>query len=374
MLKQCRRTLALLVYMLAVLVVSPAFSDEADFSVTLKKAQAGDIQAKFDLGCMYGTGNGVERNEKKAAMWFRNAAELGHAAAQYHLGACYENGFGVDKDSAQAEFWYHKAAEQEYIGPFIISLEVTNNTPSQDNDFHRDFGDSSALIKQSATKQDETEEIINRKNAIFIAWTLDRAVANIQANLYNLAYEHAKLASQFYISLCSEGVMYKISGTRYREIYEQFEAIKNLILNHTGKKNIEAEILDMIESLKIKIYKDALVLDGQIKADEPDEAGKRLYTEMENYASKPYPTSAQSFQNTWKESSMSFSKNSNTYSMPFSNNLCDICHGSGTCQVCHGKRQYYIGSYGFGPGTYVKCQGCNGDGKCEYCRGTGRKQ
>ena len=51
---------------------------------------------------------------------------------------------------------------------------------------------------------------------------------------------------------------------------------------------------------------------------------------------------------------------------------CSMCNGSGICQVCFGKRNYYITSYGNGPGTYVDCQGCQGTGKCWVCNGTGR--
>ena len=55
---------------------------------------------------------GVEQNYRKAAKWWRKAAEQGHKNAQYNLGLAYDNGKGVEKDHSAAMEWYHKAAEQ----------------------------------------------------------------------------------------------------------------------------------------------------------------------------------------------------------------------------------------------------------------------
>lgn len=84
--------------------------------------------AQYYLGCCYCRGRGADKDTKKAAKWFRRAAELGHLEAQIELGLCYvgngvasntdsfyfaecfENGVGVDQDMNKAKEWYQRAA------------------------------------------------------------------------------------------------------------------------------------------------------------------------------------------------------------------------------------------------------------------------
>jgi len=57
-------------------------------------------------------GQGVARDEKEAAKWYRRAAEQGLAAAQYNLAAMYVIGRGVPQSNAEALKWYRQAADQ----------------------------------------------------------------------------------------------------------------------------------------------------------------------------------------------------------------------------------------------------------------------
>jgi TPR repeat protein len=66
--------------------------------------------AQYFLGRMYAAGQGVEKNSKTAAEWFRKAAEKGVGDAQYRLGAMYESGEGVPTDMEYAYGWYSVAA------------------------------------------------------------------------------------------------------------------------------------------------------------------------------------------------------------------------------------------------------------------------
>jgi TPR repeat protein len=77
-----------------------------------KAAEQGDAGAQYNLGVMYGTGQGVQQDHKQAVKWFRMAAEQGDAKAQAYLGESYDNGQGVPQDYKQAVKWYRKAAEQ----------------------------------------------------------------------------------------------------------------------------------------------------------------------------------------------------------------------------------------------------------------------
>ena len=71
-----------------------------------------DAQVQFDFGVVHELGQGAPQDYKKAAMWYRMAAEQGHADAQNNLGWLYENGKGVPQDFSEAVSWYLEAAEQ----------------------------------------------------------------------------------------------------------------------------------------------------------------------------------------------------------------------------------------------------------------------
>ena len=75
-----------------------------DVKDVLKRAEAGDAEAQFLLGCFYTRkqpplrrdpgidlerGRCVIKSEPLAGKWFRKAAMQGHAAAQFRLGRCY---------------------------------------------------------------------------------------------------------------------------------------------------------------------------------------------------------------------------------------------------------------------------------------------
>lgn len=67
----------------------------------------------YNQGVKYYTGkNGTDKNDVKAADFFKKSAELGYAQAQYWLGRCYYYGVGVTKNYQEAISWFSKAAEQ----------------------------------------------------------------------------------------------------------------------------------------------------------------------------------------------------------------------------------------------------------------------
>jgi uncharacterized protein len=80
----------------------------------LPLAEQGDADAQYNLGAMYGNGQGVPQDYKEAVKWFRLAAEQGFAIAQSNLGAMYEKGTGVPQDYKEAVKWYRLSAEQGF--------------------------------------------------------------------------------------------------------------------------------------------------------------------------------------------------------------------------------------------------------------------
>ncbi len=100
-------------------------SEEEAFGLSRyrKAAEKGVAEAQYNLGFMYGEGEGVPQNFAEAVKWYRKAAEQGMAGAQFSLGLMYRNGQGVPRDYARAAKWYRKAAEQGFtIAQYSLGL------------------------------------------------------------------------------------------------------------------------------------------------------------------------------------------------------------------------------------------------------------
>jgi len=104
--------LLLLVGMLAVIGWAENTKPEPYSPELVKKAEAGDATAQYDLGECYHWGKGVTYDEQEAVKWFTKAAEQGNAVAQGYLAACYGNGIGVAKDEKKAMKWLARSAKQ----------------------------------------------------------------------------------------------------------------------------------------------------------------------------------------------------------------------------------------------------------------------
>ena len=86
-----------------------------------------EANARFRLGYMYGTGQGVPKDDAKAVSWYRKAAGQGHARAQYNLGAAYANGTGVIRSKETAVEWFFEAG-QSFVreGKRALALRVVD--------------------------------------------------------------------------------------------------------------------------------------------------------------------------------------------------------------------------------------------------------
>lgn len=79
-------------------------------------ADAGDANACYGMGLLYGNGFGVDMNDDLALKYYGVAADKGHADAQYSLGIMHQNGWGVPVDEVEGMKWYLLAAEQGIVG------------------------------------------------------------------------------------------------------------------------------------------------------------------------------------------------------------------------------------------------------------------
>jgi TPR repeat protein len=75
-------------------------------------ADAGDADAAYGMGLLYGNGFGVDMNDELALKYYGIAAEKGHADAAFNLAVMYQNGWGVPQDDEIANQWYLIAADK----------------------------------------------------------------------------------------------------------------------------------------------------------------------------------------------------------------------------------------------------------------------
>ena len=80
-------------------------------SAIRKAAKAGNPEAQFRLGVMYGNGDGVALDHAQACEWFEKAAAQGHENSLITLAWMYANGTGVDVDEDRSRELYLAAAE-----------------------------------------------------------------------------------------------------------------------------------------------------------------------------------------------------------------------------------------------------------------------
>jgi len=97
---------------------TPAVSFNSELE---SRAQAGDVEAQFQLGNCYFFGLGVPKKQIDGVAWYRKAAEAGHAEAQFNLGGCLWQGYGVEPNQLEAARWWRKSAGQNFA-PAQISV------------------------------------------------------------------------------------------------------------------------------------------------------------------------------------------------------------------------------------------------------------
>ena len=110
---------------IALLFASAAFAGDhqkgldafnsADYETALAEwrplAEAGNAEAQFGLGMMYGNGFGVMMDDALAIKWYGLAAEQGHGQAIANLAVMHQNGWGVPQDESEALRLFGLAAE-----------------------------------------------------------------------------------------------------------------------------------------------------------------------------------------------------------------------------------------------------------------------
>ena len=87
------------------------YSEEELIEREMKRAEAGDAHAMYNLGYNYGEGlNGYPQDNIKALKLFHRAGEMGYNDAYLNIGSVYEFGEGVVRDLKKAKYYYEIGA------------------------------------------------------------------------------------------------------------------------------------------------------------------------------------------------------------------------------------------------------------------------
>ncbi len=98
----------------------------SEFKSAHKRAQAGEMQAQFDLSQMYMYGKGTKQSEVEARKWCEKAANQGLPAAMRIYGTMLRDAYGADhRNIAKAREWLAKAVAK---GDTLAKAEL-DSTP-----------------------------------------------------------------------------------------------------------------------------------------------------------------------------------------------------------------------------------------------------
>ena len=83
----------------------------------VKAAQAGHSMAQYNLGLVYSKGIDpiIKKDTKQAREWFELATTNGNLDAQYNLAVYYNDGIDVDRDTRKAADLFTDAAKKRHL-------------------------------------------------------------------------------------------------------------------------------------------------------------------------------------------------------------------------------------------------------------------
>lgn len=117
---------------------------QGDYATARKEweqaAEAGDLDALFNLGQLYRLGNGVAQDLDKAVDYYRRAADAGHVAAQGNLGTLYYfNLPGAPHVEDALTWWEQAAAAGDARSQYLLGVLYFNGSHVS-RDYARAYG------------------------------------------------------------------------------------------------------------------------------------------------------------------------------------------------------------------------------------------
>ncbi len=114
---------------LAVVLLRAPNRGKEGLEVLQQCAASGNSRALLEMGTLYVTGNGVEKNTAKGKAMLEQASAKGEATAFETLGLMYESGEGVEKSDAKAVENYENAARKSNLKAMLrLAVKYSNGT------------------------------------------------------------------------------------------------------------------------------------------------------------------------------------------------------------------------------------------------------
>lgn len=140
-------------------------------------ADAGSVNATYNLAIMYAEGSGVPQDTREAIALYERAAAQGDAWSTYNLGVLYDEGALVLRDVDKAKGYYEQAVALDHawamvnLGYLLLEEDVDPDERQQALDLFRtaaeEYGDVNAglqlgvmLQEGTAAEQDESEALV----------------------------------------------------------------------------------------------------------------------------------------------------------------------------------------------------------------------
>ena len=166
----------------------------------LQKAKNGDAEAQFNLGWCYGTGTGIQQDDKEAMKWYKKAAKQDYASAIRNVGLYYMNGGGaIEKDEKEGIKWIKKAIEKGNIHSKVILAGYY----LQGNGVPKDTLMFQTLLKEAAEQGDTTAQcnLADAYNGGYVGYTKDDKKSTFW---YTKAAELGNPRSQYNVGVAYE--------------------------------------------------------------------------------------------------------------------------------------------------------------------------
>ncbi len=94
-----------------------------------REANAGNLEAQYQLGRMYEVGDKLERDPQKAITWYTSAANQGYDEAQYRLALIYLYGLGTTRNISKGEDLLTQAAKQNHpVAREMLPIYLANRS------------------------------------------------------------------------------------------------------------------------------------------------------------------------------------------------------------------------------------------------------
>jgi hypothetical protein len=139
-----------------------------DMNRILKRANAGDSIAQYEMALRYADGEGVPQNYRDAMAWFARAAANGNDNAQWKLGLGYIQGIGVPPDERMAVVWFKRAANHGDIRAQRALSDVYLSGRGVPRDYVRAYTWASIAAGLRGNDNDRLKVIGSRMTAVQI--------------------------------------------------------------------------------------------------------------------------------------------------------------------------------------------------------------